>query len=152
MQETVPEEISERTQPEAAPDLANDATTPPQPAGPEEDPNEVHIRIPATLVIALATLVLGIALGYFGRPIVTPDPLPVVQTVVVQVTAPPAALAAPAAAAAPPTSVPAANSSAATATVATARRAVIDKLIAQTRHFKGDPNAPVTILDFSDFQ
>jgi len=29
---------------------------------------------------------------------------------------------------------------------------VIDLLVAQTRHFKGSPNAPITMLEFSDFQ
>ena len=28
----------------------------------------------------------------------------------------------------------------------------IDLLIAQTKHFKGNANAPITILEFSDFQ
>ncbi len=32
------------------------------------------------------------------------------------------------------------------------RKVLMDALISQTKHFKGDPNAPVTILEFSDFQ
>lgn len=111
---------------------------------PAEDPNEVHIRVPVTFAVALVTLIIGMALGYVGRPLVTPDPTPKVQTVMVQVTAPPAPTT-------PAPTAPVVSSSAATAT-ATGRQAVIDRLISQTRHFKGDPNAPITILDFSDFQ
>lgn len=32
------------------------------------------------------------------------------------------------------------------------REAVMQVATAQTRHFKGDLDAPVTILEFSDFQ
>lgn len=31
-------------------------------------------------------------------------------------------------------------------------QAMMANLVAQTRHFKGDPNAPVTLLEFSDYQ
>ncbi len=31
-------------------------------------------------------------------------------------------------------------------------KAILAQLVAQTRHFKGDAKAPVTILEFSDFQ
>ena len=29
---------------------------------------------------------------------------------------------------------------------------LMEFLISQTRHFKGDPNAPITIVEFSDYQ
>jgi uncharacterized lipoprotein YddW (UPF0748 family) len=31
------------------------------------------------------------------------------------------------------------------------RQALMDALIPQVRHFKGSPDAPVTIIEFSDF-
>lgn len=37
-------------------------------------------------------------------------------------------------------------------TPANEREALAQIATAQTRHFKGDPDAPVTILEFSDFQ
>jgi hypothetical protein len=30
--------------------------------------------------------------------------------------------------------------------------ALMDAVVTQTRHFKGDANAPITIIEFSDFQ
>jgi hypothetical protein len=31
-------------------------------------------------------------------------------------------------------------------------QAILDMLVSKTRHFKGNPNAPVTLLEFGDFQ
>jgi len=45
-----------------------------------------------------------------------------------------------------------ASQSAEAANAQTERTALMQDLIAQTRHFKGDPDAPVTILEYSDFQ
>lgn len=61
-------------------------------------------------IVAPVLLIVGIAIGYFGRPMIAP---------------------AQSAAGAPN---------------------VIDLLVAQTRHFKGNPNAPVTMIEFSDFR
>jgi hypothetical protein len=56
-------------------------------------------------------------------------------------------------AASTPTVVEAARPSAPPAQSLDERRMeVSNALFSQTRHIKGDPNAPVTILEFSDFQ
>ncbi len=86
-------------------------------------PMAMHINPLATLV---AGLLVGILVGYAGRPLVTPKPL-----------SPP-----------PVTSESSANPSASNPSSAT----LMDAVIAQTRHFEGDPNAPVTIIEFGDFQ
>jgi protein-disulfide isomerase len=71
-------------------------------------------------------LAVGIAAGYFGRPLVTPEPLAA-------------------------TPVASAGTSAA-ADASPDAAALMDAVVAHTRHFKGDPDAPVTIIEFSDFQ
>lgn len=108
----------------------------------------------------LITLVLGLGLGFLagfvGRPYLMSQSQPSVALTQATV-APASTAAAPVSAAqsAAPTSVPASSSNAATDDAASreaAAQRVMDALIAQTRHFKGDPNAPVTIIEFSDFQ
>jgi hypothetical protein len=82
----------------------------------------------------LAGLLVGILVGYAGRPLVAPRPLS------------PTTVTAPSGANPPTTSnanPPASNQSSA---------ALMDSMVAQTRHFEGDPNAPVTIIEFGDFQ
>lgn len=75
-------------------------------------------------------LVVGLLLGYFGRPLISP-------------TAGTASSAADSAAAASPTP---------DATAVADRRALSEALVSRTRHFKGDPLAPVTLIEFADFQ
>jgi hypothetical protein len=85
-------------------------------------------------VTLIAGLLVGVLVGYAGRPLVTPQATP------------PTPVASPSGANLPTTSnatPPASNPSAAT---------LMDSVVAQTRHFEGDPNAPVTIIEFGDFQ
>ena len=83
-------------------------------------------RIWVTLVVAIATLVVGVALGYFGRGVMGPEAL-----------------------AAKGTATAAAG---AVQTRAASNKEVMDLVIQQTRHFRGDKSAPVTLIEFSDFQ
>jgi|CXWL01.1.fsa_nt_gi hypothetical protein len=96
------------------------------------------VRSASTPLVGLVMLVAGLLIGYFGRPVV-------------------------AARLAGATATPAA-----TAVVATVPKApgvgvnpnpqpqsqeeLVAYLISQTRHFKGSAEAPVTIIEFSDFQ
>lgn len=78
-------------------------------------------------------LAIGLLGGYFGRPLLLPQP--------------PATVASSQSGAASPAEAAAGSQD---------QPANPDELMAfvvsQTRHFKGDPNAPVTIIEFSDFQ
>lgn len=53
----------------------------------------------------------------------------------------------------PPTSTPETPAAAATPSVGdTGTPTLVDAVAAQTRHFQGDADAPVTIIEFGDFQ
>ena len=52
----------------------------------------------------------------------------------------------------PPVATPADAGTAASSGMATATPTLMDIVAADTRHFKGDPSAPVTIVEFGDFQ
>jgi hypothetical protein len=88
----------------------------------------------ATVLVAVIMLGIGVLRGYFGRPLVEPQPVEATAVAAADTGDPSAANGA---------DGPASNPSA-----ATLMAAVID----QTRHFKGDPGAPVTIVEFGDFQ
>jgi hypothetical protein len=100
---------------------------------PEAPPSKpalvINIQSWATPIVGLVMLLLGLALGYIGRPLVSPQNTP-----------------SPAAAA----NVPTQTSSSPASAVSTPT--LMEYLITQTRHFKGDPSAPVTFIEFSDYQ
>jgi hypothetical protein len=79
----------------------------------------------ATPVVGLVMLVIGLLGGYFGRPFLAP---------------------ASSAASGSTQTVASAQSSSAS------QAELMQSVIEQTRHFKGVPDAPVTIIEFSDFQ
>jgi hypothetical protein len=86
----------------------------------------INIQSWATPIIGLVMLIIGLLGGYFGRPLIT---------------------------SASKTPIPSAVPTSASATSAAPdMQQVMTSLIAQTRHFLGDANAPVTIIEFSDFQ
>lgn len=86
----------------------------------------ITIQSWATPVVGLAMLVLGLLGGYFGRPLLAPQSS--------QVAADPSTTASDAGN--PPAR----------------QEALMEAFVAQTRHFKGSSDAPVTILEFGDFQ
>jgi hypothetical protein len=96
----------------------------------------INIYSWATPIIALVMLVLGLFLGYAGRPWISEKipalggpttPTPVAQAPTVQQTA-------------------------AQQPSAADTEELMKYLVGQTKHFRGDANAPVTLIEFSDFQ
>lgn len=103
----------------------------PQEKNPSQEPALViNIRSWVTPIAALVMLVIGLLGGYLGRPLLASlanTPTPVVK-------------------ATPVSAAPSGNESAPSA------EEMMQNLVAQTRHFRGEANAPVTIIEFGDFQ
>lgn len=97
---------------------------------PDEQPVAGNRRAWLTPVLALAMLAAGLFLGYFGRPIVQP-------------------LLAGTAEATPRPGLSEANP---TLAPGQPTPTLMEFLISNTQHFKGDPDAPVTMIEFSDYQ
>jgi hypothetical protein len=101
---------------------------------PEEKKPALVINVASwwTPILAIVMLVLGLAGGYLIR------------------AAPPTETAG---STASPTAVALAETATPQPTIsAEERQQMMDFVISKTRHFKGDPNAPVTLIEFSDFQ
>ena len=90
----------------------------------------ITIQSWATPVVGLVMLVIGLLGGYFLRPLTLAQSSN--ATIATSVAAPPAAI---------PTTDP-----------AVAQQNLMKALLPKVRHFRGDPNAPVTMIEFGDFQ
>lgn len=93
-----------------------------------------------TPALALIALVVGLLGGYFGRPLINKNDEPGGVAAVAQAT-----------------TNPAGQSANPTATVDSTQQAITAQqimadLISQTQNFQGDPNATVTLIEFSDYQ
>ncbi len=100
----------------------------------------INIASWATPIVGLVMLVVGLAGGFFLRPVVLPSD------------------------AATPASAEDVSSASTGAQQtsqqtpqaqqpsAADRQALMDALVPQVRHFKGDAGAPITVIEFSDFQ
>ncbi len=78
------------------------------------------------LIIGIAMLLVGLILGYLGRGAFGPEAISARKTET-------------AAAAAVQTQV-------------SSNQEMMKSIVAETIHFKGDPAAPITMIEFSDFQ
>jgi hypothetical protein len=96
----------------------------------------INIQTWATPIVGLVMLLVGLAGGYFGRPFISSAEK-----------APPALETA--SASEPQVSAPAATTS---PEEQASRQEMMDFIVSQTRHFTGDPEAAITIVEFSDFQ
>jgi hypothetical protein len=84
-------------------------------------------------IVGIVMLLIGLVGGYFLRPLVQPAATPV--------------------AALNPSEVSSVQTEAPQPTMDPAtRKQLMDYLLPQVKHFKGDANAPITLLEFSDFQ
>lgn len=79
-----------------------------------------------TPLIGLVMLLIGLGLGYFARGVIGPEAIAARGTATV--------------------------AAAAVQTRSASNQEVMGMIVAETRHFKGDENAPVTIIEFSDYQ
>ena len=111
------------------------------------------------LVITVLSFAFGLALGFFIRPMALGDKVEVVEVLITATPDPQAIAQAPL-----PDSAAKENNSAPTAESArppaeekadsgnSAPPSIMDMVLADTRHFQGEADAPVTIIEFSDFK
>jgi hypothetical protein len=105
----------------------------------------INIQSWATPVVALVMLVIGLLAGFYGRPLLEENtsfagiesPDSNTQTTSREVVS------------LPPTPTKDAET---LQTEAEQRAAIMDSVVSQVRHFRGSPDAPITLVEFSDFQ
>jgi protein-disulfide isomerase len=103
----------------------------------EESQTEKSHPVLITILVGVAMLLAGILLGYFGRGQFGPEAQATRSTATAQAVA---------------LATQSAVSAQTSATQAAANADLMKFLEENTRHYKGDPNAPVTIIEFSDYQ
>jgi len=89
----------------------------------------VKVQSWATPIVGLVMLVAGLLAGYFVRPLLPGGAVAPTSVAQIQEVAP----------------IPSGTQSA-------AAESLMKYLIAQAKHFKGNANAPVTLIEFGDFQ
>jgi hypothetical protein len=94
-----------------------------------------------TPVLAIVMLVVGLVAGYFVRPYITPSFPETAGTSSEAAIIP-----------AEPTTTGTQQPTADPTQVAESRDQMMTFLVGQSRHFQGDENAPITMIEFSDFQ
>jgi protein-disulfide isomerase len=104
--------------------------TPRQPKPASKPALVINIHSWATPIIGILMLVIGLAGGYFGRPFITNVKPADAST----------------------NSQGQANGPASQEKSPVSTPTLMEYLAGQTRHFQGDPNAPITLIEFSDFQ
>lgn len=87
----------------------------------------INVQSWATPVVGLLMLLVGLLAGYFVRPVVSP----LLNKA---------------------TSTPTVSAEAATSDTSSSQPGLKDYVVEKVQHFLGDPNAPVTVIEFSDFQ
>lgn len=145
--------LPEETRSDQPPALFPEPLLPSERLSDEEEtrPDQPPALFPQSLYVGLAltlSFVVGLAAGFWGRPLVIKDvPIEVVVTVAPN----PAALAeapitAATALAVPPTTEPTEQPAAGPTPT------IMDFVLSDARHFQGDDGSPVTIVEFSDFK
>ncbi|MBE0411299.1 MAG: hypothetical protein IBX69_16375 [Anaerolineales bacterium] len=103
----------------------------------------INVQTWATPIVGIVMLVAGLAAGYFGRPLLpfngqsnTSELQPLTTEI------DPATSPQPTAVVEAPTPLPQPDSA----------ESLMELLVSQTRHFKGASDAPITLIEFSDFK
>jgi protein-disulfide isomerase len=92
----------------------------------------INVQSWATPIVGLVMLVLGLLVGFYLRPLTLAQ-------------APSSTTSSSSTDSAPAAIIPTADQTA-------ARQALMASIIPKVRHFQGDPKAPVTVIEFGDFQ